>query len=168
MVNKKRITAKQHALHGNPSKIVGFDDILQATPEPVQISPDVPESIRRNPDALEMWTIIEIELMARSEYVKTYAGLIEGACISFARWRQANRVIESFESVSDVGSNFLVAGENLLIGINPYLKISRDAFKDYITAMKEMALTPISATQKGFNSVKKENNDDIMELLKPR
>ena len=162
MVNKKRITAKQHALHGNPSKISNFEGLIDATPEPVKISPDIPETILNKPYALEMWGIIETELRNRDEYSKTYGGLIESACISWNNYKEANFFIDKHRGEGKAA--IYLCGDKMLP--LPFYKMARESYQDYLKAMQEMALTPISATQKGFN--KKDDLSEIAKLLQPK
>ena len=165
MVNKKRVSIKQHKLRGNPGKIANFDKLVAATPEPIKISPDVPLSIINKPYALEMWEIIAVELKNRDEFSKTYGGLIEAACNSWQIYQEAIKFIDAYTSSKGMVYKTSEKEDNNTIAPIPHFKIAREALQDYLKLMQEMALTPMSGTQKGFNVKKKDEVTELMKML---
>ena len=122
-------------IQGNPSK----RPLPENEPQPtVKDKPPTPPR-HLPPAAKKHWRAIAKHLHQAGVLTVMDEDALAGYCNAYAQWIEANKEIESGGMVikSDLG----------IPSLNPYLRISNDAFKQMTIMLREFGMTPSSRTR---------------------
>ena len=134
---RPKAPATIHILRGDPSKI--GSQVLKREAEavpPAKATLPCPRWLRG--DARREWLWIAPRLLNYRILADVDRTLLEQYCVAYARWREAERELETAPKViaarAPDGSTKLIR--------NPWLKISYDAWRQVQVALMQLGMTP--------------------------
>ena len=142
MCGRRRIPAKLHLLHGNPSKL----SLKKTTEE--EISPTVqskvpkpPSVLKKNKIARREWNRIAPELHRMGLLTNIDLTALSLYCITYSQWIDA---INSIRDNKTEGSGMVVTSPTGYVAQSPYMKIATDKAGEIRNYLVEFGMTPSS------------------------
>lgn len=126
--------AHLHVVNGNPSK-KPLAALADGTRVPVEI-PEPPDFL--DPDALEEWKRISIELAKLSLIAKIDRAALAAYCINYSRWRQCEIKIQSLEDDKGLVDVTSTGYKQMSV----WLQISNRAVDEMKKFLLEFGMTP--------------------------